>query len=193
MQHPHNGLNGFSGSREFFYRASRKGFASGAVPKTGESLSGDAPGSRSENDGHAAAKRSEPMLKKIVLAAALASGAIVAVPAVAQTVNEGVMINRVVEPDGSMMVTRRFTEPDGRIVDVTRTYRWDHVGVAPITPWHHYEGNSVSGGVGGAIGGYYIVGTTPADNKPLPPQWSTLPYSYAWPAPSITVIEPPAG
>ena len=130
------------------------------------------------------------MLNKIVLAAALASSAIVAVPAVAQTANEGVMIDRVVQPDGSMMVTRRFTEPNGQVVDVTRTYRYDYVGVPPITPWHHYEGNSVSGGVGGAIGGYYIVGTTPADNKPLPPQWAQLPYSYAWPAPSVTVIEP---
>src|SRR5581483_10369921 len=103
---------------------------------------------------------SEPMLNKILLAAALASGvAVTAVPAVAQTADEGVMIARVVQPDGSMVVTRRFTEANGSVVDVTRTYRIDYVGVAPITPWHQYEGNSVSGGVGGAIGGYYIVGT----------------------------------
>jgi len=31
-----------------------------------------------------------------------------------------------------------------------------------------------SGGVGGAIGGYYINGTTRADNRPLP--GSTWPY-----------------
>jgi hypothetical protein len=186
----HNGLNSFRRSREFFYRRLSKGIANGLVLKAGESPSGDAPGAQTENTAMRPQQRSEPMLKKIVLAAALASGAIVAVPAVAQTVNEGVMIDRVVQPDGSMMVTRRFTQPDGRVVDVTRTYRYDYVGVAPITPWHHYEGNSVSGGVGGAIGGYYIVGTTPADNKPLPPQWAHLPYSYTWPAPSVTVIEP---
>jgi hypothetical protein len=131
------------------------------------------------------------MLKKIVLAAALASGTVVAaVPAMAQSANEGVMIARVVEPDGSMVVTRRFTESDGSTVDVTRTYRIDYAMVPEITPYHHYEGNSVSGGVGGAIGGYYIVGTTPADNKPLPPQWATLPYTYIWPAPVVTVHEP---
>jgi len=131
------------------------------------------------------------MLNKIVLAAALVSGvAVTAAPAVAQTADEGVMIARVVQPDGSMVVTRRFTEANGAVVDVTRTYRIDYVGVAPVTPWHGYEGNSVSGGVGGAIGGYYIVGTTPADNKPLPPQWQRMPYTYIWPAPVVTVHEP---
>lgn len=130
------------------------------------------------------------MLKKIILAAALASGAAVAVPAVAQTADEGVMIDRVVNPDGSMVITRRFTEADGQTVDVTRTYRMDYVGVAPISPLFNSQANSVSGGVGGAIGGYYILGTTPADNKPLPPEWSRLPYSYVWPAPVITVHEP---
>ena len=131
------------------------------------------------------------MLKKIVLAAALASGAAVfAVPARAQTADEGVMIARVVQPDGSMVVTRRFTEPDGTVTDVTRTYRIDYAYVPPISPFHQYQGNSVSGGVGGAIGGYYIVGTTPADNKPLPPQWARLPYTYIWPAPVVTVHEP---
>ncbi len=133
------------------------------------------------------------MLNKILLAAALASGvgvALTAAPAVAQTADEGVMIARIVQPDGSMVVTRRFTEANGTVVDVTRTYRIDYAGVAPISPWHHYEGNSVSGGVGGAIGGYYIVGTTPADNKPLPPQWQQMPYSYVWPAPVVTVHEP---
>lgn len=131
------------------------------------------------------------MLKKIILAAALASGAaLAAVPAVAQTATEGVMIDRVVNPDGSMVVTRRFTEADGQTVDVTRTYRMDYVGVAPISPLFNSQANTVSGGVGGAIGGYYILGTTPSDNKPLPPQWAQLPYSYVWPAPVITVQEP---
>ena len=131
------------------------------------------------------------MLKYIVLATALASGvAVSAVPARAQNADEGVMIARTVEPDGSMIVTRRFTEPDGAVVDVTRTYRIDYALVPPIAPGHQYQGNSVSGGVGGAIGGYYIVGTTPADNKPLPPQWARLPYTYVWPAPTVTVHEP---
>jgi hypothetical protein len=128
------------------------------------------------------------MLKKIVLAAALASGvAVTAGPALAQSYIEGTMVDRVVEPDGSMVVTRRFVEPNGQTVDVTRTYRMDWVGV----PAHgRYNGSSVSGGVGGAIGGYYIVGTTPADNKPLPPQWATLPYTYWWGMPTVTVHEP---
>ena len=128
------------------------------------------------------------MLKKIVLAAALASGAALsAVPALAQTADEGVMIARVIQPDGSMVVTRRFTEANGTVTDVTRTYRIDYAMVPAGAP---YQGNSVSGGVGGAIGGYYIVGTTPADNKPLPPQWARLPYTYIWPAPVVTVHEP---
>jgi len=130
------------------------------------------------------------MLKKIILAAALASGAVAAVPAVAQTANEGVMVDRVINPDGSMVVTRRFVAANGETVDVTRTYRMDYVGVPPISPLWNTQANSVSGGVGGAIGGYYIVGTTPADNKPLPPQWANLPYSYVWPAPVVTVHEP---
>ncbi len=129
------------------------------------------------------------MLKKIILAAALASGAAVAVPAVAQTA-EGVMVDRVVNPDGSMTITRRFVAASGQTVDVTRTYRMDFVGVPPIDPLFNSQANRVSGGVGGAIGGYYILGTTPADNKPLPPEWSRLPYSYVWPAPVITVTEP---
>jgi hypothetical protein len=128
------------------------------------------------------------MLKKIVLAAALASGvAVTAGPALAQSYIEGTMVDRVVEPDGSMIVTRRFVEPSGQTVDVTRTYRMDFVGV----PAHgHYEGNRVSGGIGGAIGGYYIVGTTPANNKPLPPSMAQLPYSYWWGMPTVTVVEP---
>ena len=131
------------------------------------------------------------MLKKIVLAAALVSGAaLTAAPAIAQTASEGVMIARVIQPDGSMVVTRRFTEPDGSVMDVTRTYRIDYAMVPAITSWHHYEGNTVSGGVGGAIGGYYINGTTAADNKPLPPQWAQLPHSYVWPAPVVIVHEP---
>jgi hypothetical protein len=129
--------------------------------------------------------------KKIVLAAALASGAALsAVPALAQTAHEGVMIARVVQPDGSMVVTRRFTQADGTVMDVTRTYRIDYAMVPENTPWHGYQGSSVSGGVGGSIGGYYTVGTTPADNKPLPPQWARLPYTYVWPAPVVTVHEP---
>jgi hypothetical protein len=130
------------------------------------------------------------MLKKIILAAALASGAAVAVPAVAQTVDEGVMIDRAVNPDGSMVITRRFVEANGQTVDVTRTYRMDFVGVPPIDPLFNSQASRVSGGVGGAIGGYYILGTTPADNKPLPPEWRRMPYSFVWPAPVITVHEP---
>lgn len=131
------------------------------------------------------------MLKKIILAAALASGAaIVAVPAIAQPVNEGVMVDRVVNPDGSMVITRRFTEANGAIVDVSRTYRMDYCGTGGGSGLYNGQASSVSGGVGGAIGGTCILGTTPADNKPLPPEWARLPYSYTWPAPVITVHEP---
>lgn len=131
------------------------------------------------------------MLKKIILAAALASGAaLAAAPAVAQTADEGTMIDRVIYPDGSMAITRRFVQPNGQVEDITRVYRMDYAGVPPLSPVNHYEGSSVNGGVGGAIGGYYIVGTTPADNKPLPPQWAALPYTYVWPAPTVTVREP---
>ncbi|HEX5280903.1 MAG TPA: hypothetical protein VFW28_12565 [Micropepsaceae bacterium] len=131
------------------------------------------------------------MLKKIILAAALASGAAVAVPAVAQTIDEGVMVDRVVNPDGSMVITRRFVEANGQTIDVTRTYQMGWAGV-PVgqNPMWNSQANSVSGGVGGAIGGYYILGTTPADNKPLPPEWSRLPYTFVWPAPTVTVHEP---
>lgn len=132
------------------------------------------------------------MLKKIILAAALASGAaIAAVPAVAQTADEGVMIDRVVNPDGSMTITRRFTAASGETVDVTRTYLIGFAAVPPgQNPMFNSQANTVSGGVGGAIGGYYILGTTPADNKPLPPEWSRMPYTFVWPAPVITVHEP---
>lgn len=131
------------------------------------------------------------MLKKIILAVALASGAAVAVPAVAQSANEGVMIDRVVNPDGSMTVTRRFIAAGGQTVDVTRVYDIGYAAVPPgQNPNFNYQANSVSGGVGGAIGGDYILGTTPADNKPLPPVWRRLPYSFVWPAPVITVHEP---
>jgi len=134
------------------------------------------------------------MLKKIILAAALASGAaIAAVPAIAQPVNEGVMVDRVVNPDGSMMITRRFTEADGAVVDISRTYRIDYCGTGGgggLSSLYNTQASSVSGGVGGAIGGTCILGTTPADNKPLPPEWSRLPYSFTWPAPVVTVHEP---
>lgn len=132
------------------------------------------------------------MLKKIILAAALASGAAVAVPAIAQTANEGVMIDRVVNPDGSMTITRRFTAANGQSMDVTRIYDIGYAAVPPgQNPMFNSQANTVSGGVGGAIGGYYILGTTPADNKPLPPQWRRLPYTFVWPAPVITIHEPP--
>jgi len=130
------------------------------------------------------------MLNKIILAAALASGAAVAVPAVAQA-DEGVMIDRVVNPDGSMTITRRFTSATGETVDVSRKYDIGYAAVPPgQNPMFNSQANTISGGVGGAIGGYYILGTTPADNKPLPPAWRRLPYTFVWPAPVITVHEP---
>jgi hypothetical protein len=187
----HNGLNEFGRSRGIFYRLSRKEPAPVPVHTPGESASGNALGANT-NAACLAGKRSEPMLKKIILAAALASGAAVAaVPAVAQTADEGVMIDRVVNPDGSMVITRRFTAANGETVDVTRTYLIGYAAVpSGQSPMFNSQANTVSGGVGGAIGGDYILGTTPADNKPLPPEWSRLPYSFVWPAPVVTVREP---
>jgi hypothetical protein len=62
------------------------------------------------------------------------------------------------------------------VIEVKRFYRRE--GMLAFLPRH--EGNRVSGGVGGAIGGYYINGTTPADNQPLPPEWMPWPERDAW-------------
>ena len=118
------------------------------------------------------------MLKRTLVVAALLSGALgVAGPVFAQTVTEDIIVSQAVQPDGTLMVTHRITQSDGTVMEVRRFFARGPV-VAFVAP--RYEGNKVSGGVGGAMGGYYINGTTPADNKPLPPEWLPLPERHAW-------------
>ena len=118
------------------------------------------------------------MLKKTLVVAALLSGALgVAGPALAQAVTEDTVVSRTVQPDGTLIVTHRMTQTDGTVTEVRRTFRR---APAAYFAAPRYEGNKGSGGVGGAMGGYYINGTTPADNKPLPPEWLSWSERQAW-------------
>lgn len=71
---------------------------------------------------------------------------------------------RTTMPDGSIVITRRET-----VV----------VGARRVGPAMRFEGFpaqfSSAGQVGGAIGGYYINGTTPPDNRALPAEIAPLP------------------
>ena len=80
--------------------------------------------------------------------------------------NSNSVYNRVVEANGTIVETRRVTEADGTI----RVYR--RISALRV-PLPKLNGNVAwagwtNGAVGGAIGGRYINGTTPADNSPLP-------------------------
>jgi len=128
------------------------------------------------------------MLKRTLLAAALIGGAVgLAGPVLAQTVTQDIVVSRVIQPDGILVETHRIAQSDGTVIETKRFFRRE----AALSPRH--EGSGVSGGVGGAIGGYYILGTTPADNKPLPPEWMELPEREALlavPADRYAYVEP---
>jgi hypothetical protein len=106
---------------------------------------------------------------KTSLFAALVCGTILGLagPVSAQpitTTNGNVTETRTTMPDGSIVITRRETVTVGarRVGPVLQT------NPLPMQ-------TAVAGQVGGAIGGYYINGTTPADNRALPPDYTPLP------------------
>jgi hypothetical protein len=85
-----------------------------------------------------------------------------------------VVTDRVVDQDGTVIESRRYVDNNGNVVVNRRALETD----APLVVerYRYYgprrdHGSSVSGGVGGAIGGEGINGTTPADNAPLPYEW----------------------
>jgi hypothetical protein len=85
-----------------------------------------------------------------------------------------VVTDRVVDEDGTVIESRRYVDNNGNVVVNRRALETDAPLV--IERYRYYgprrdHGSFVSGGVGGAIGGEGIIGTTPADNAPLPYQW----------------------
>ena len=100
------------------------------------------------------------MLNKSLIAAL--AGGIIAVAGTAFAQDSDGAAKAVVAPDRvvvthELVVTHRDAVP---------------VAAAPSASNHTIRGGS--GGVGGAIGGYYINGSTRADNRPLP--GGTWPY-----------------
>lgn len=76
-----------------------------------------------------------------------------------------IIVSRDVRPSGEVVEVHRITESDGRIIETTRTYA---PGAVALSYGGMTHGRNVSGGVGGAIGGRNINGTTPPDNATLP-------------------------
>ena len=109
-------------------------------------------------------------MSKTSLFAAIACGVILGLagPVSAQPTTTSTQGNvtetRTTMPDGSIVITRREV--------VT-------VGARRVGPPMRFEAfpmqSSVAGQVGGAIGGYYINGTTPPDNRALPGEIAPLP------------------
>ena len=104
-----------------------------------------------------------------MLVAALISGAICfAVPAAAQSVTvidpgPGLIIVTQA-PEGSVVVSR----DDGSRVVTERIVRKEWVVPTACNFRHVNKPANPSGGVGGSIGGRMILGSTPAEDVPLP-------------------------
>jgi len=80
----------------------------------------------------------------------------------------------VVDENGTVVESSRYVDNEGNTVVTRRTIERD----APLVVerYRYYgprrdHGSAVNGSVGGAIGGEGIIGTTPADNQPLPYAW----------------------
>jgi hypothetical protein len=103
------------------------------------------------------------MLNK-TLVAALLVGTGVAGTAFAQTTVETKVyaLN-----DGSGVIHERVIETSPNVIERTII-----TGPAYHQPLHNTGVSRINGGVGGAIGGYYIVGSAPSENRSLYiPRW----------------------
>ncbi len=106
------------------------------------------------------------MLKKIAVAALLAGIAGLSGQASAQEVRDTMKIYA--RDDGSATLVRERVV-DGPTQTIERTVI---IGPAYRIPVRNTGVSRINGGVGGAIGGYYINGTTPATNRSLyVPSW----------------------
>ncbi|MSP94305.1 MAG: hypothetical protein EXR00_03465 [Alphaproteobacteria bacterium] len=96
------------------------------------------------------------------------AGPVSAQPDTTTSTQGNITETRTTMPDGSIVITRRETVTVGarRIGPPMKT--------EPL-PWY----TAVSGQMGGALGGYYINGTTPPDNRVLPGEYQTLPLDEA--------------
>ncbi len=103
------------------------------------------------------------MLKASFMAAALVGIAGLAAPAFAQETGT-VTTSEYTSPDGSRttVVTQRVMDDGSTVIE-----RREIIGPLGYIPPRNTGISRVNGAVGGAIGGYYINGTTPADNLPL--------------------------
>ena len=97
------------------------------------------------------------MLNRTLVAALLAATAALASPALAQTYGSG--------PNNSADKERVVVAE--RVISENPTVIERQVVVARRMPDRNTGISKIGGTVGGAIGGYYINGTTPADNLPL--------------------------
>ena len=68
--------------------------------------------------------------------------------------------------DGSGVVRERVIETTPTTIERTTI-----IGPAFHQPLHNTGVSRINGGVGGAIGGYYIVGSVPSENRSLNIPW----------------------
>ena len=102
------------------------------------------------------------MLKTSLVAALLIGAAGMAGPVSAQSYNSAPPSAQLAQNEEGVVVRERVisTEP-------TVTERTIVTGPAYRIPNHATGVSRINGSVGGAIGGYYIIGTSPADNRSL--------------------------
>jgi hypothetical protein len=102
------------------------------------------------------------MLNKTVVAALLAGITGVAAQAFAQETVTTTTYKMYALNDGTGVVRERVIETTPMTIERTII-----TGPAFHQPLHNTGVSRINGGVGGAIGGYYINGSTPADNRSL--------------------------
>ena len=110
------------------------------------------------------------MLNK-TLVAALLVGTGVAGTAFAQTTTETYKVYAL--NDGSGVVRERVIETTPSVIERTII-----TGPAFHQPLHNTGVSRINGGVGGAIGGYYIVGSVPSENRSLYIPWWVDAYQH---------------
>jgi hypothetical protein len=110
--------------------------------------------------------------RTLVLAAAGILG--LAVPAFAQPGDASSSQTKVYSlSDGSGVVRERVVEEPASTIERTII-----IGPAYRMPTRNTGVSRINGGVGGAIGGYYIVGSTPAENRSLYIPWWVDSYQH---------------
>lgn len=111
------------------------------------------------------------MLNKTLVAALLVGITGLAGQAFAQEIKETTKVYAL--NDGSGIVRERVIETNPSVIERTIV-----TGPAYHNPVRNTGVSRINGGVGGAIGGYYIVGSSPSENRSLNIPWWVDAYQH---------------